>query len=522
MKRYIQSLLIPSLLVASQVACFEALAQTSNNYLKEFSTSSNSAAHNVLVAAVTIDQTRTQGDSFAFKTNVVVDQNQKENARIEFEVKENYIQVIIKISENSKNDPSLWIGEAALVKAIQKSAPGSFFEIKDTQFLIMNSRLPLLMETMANAKAGSLTAQARLLEINKEALSNLLLRGVLLPFEQAVKEQIQVLNDKLIVAVEKAEKYQRAQNKALALWRKETNILNNYENMEMKLNDLVLANDRKGVRKMLEAYLPWLVMEPMEITIWKNWLDAIENPKHENSIVAFRGLNYETDKIQRTKDGKIGLLSTVLTANQGSYTRRLRSLVTNRVLNGDKAAHMTEEKAWINSKSLNSTKIASSRVFEQFHTHSKNPRASSFLSFTFSPTIAGRFSEGGAMIKDSKSDTYYEKVLGGVVAVKIDSRRMIPNLISGYTNEIELLAPLLVFPDEVLAFEEGLQAKKNGYPKVLQKVKELTGLDFAVWQKVKDADLSLNEKFLKDGFGFLKDSLIETSTYGKTCSSIFN
>ncbi len=71
---------------------------------------------------------------------------------------------------------------------------------------------------------------------------------------------------------------------------------------------------------------------------WKVWLDAIENPDWKNTTVALRGINYDTDKIQRrqTAQGEIyGFMSTVLTKNQGSYTRRLRSLTTNRLTNGD-------------------------------------------------------------------------------------------------------------------------------------------------------------------------------------------
>jgi hypothetical protein len=86
--------------------------------------------------------------------------------------------------------------------------------------------------------------------------------------------------------------------------------------------------------------------------------------------VAFRGLKYDTDKIQRrqTSQGEIfGFMSTVLTKNQGSYNRRLRFLSTNRLKNGD-----------IGVVQKNSV-IPSVMVTDQITAHARNPQASSFI-----------------------------------------------------------------------------------------------------------------------------------------------
>ncbi len=43
---------------------------------------------------------------------------------------------------------------------------------------------------------------------------------------------------------------------------------------------------------------------------------------------------------------------------------------------------------------------------------------------------------------------------GGLLAVKMDSRRLIPNVVSMFVSEVEFLAPLIIFPDEVLYYSE--------------------------------------------------------------------
>ena len=477
--------------------------------------------HDILAAAISNNMTQNTADNVGYRTQVIVDPEQKVPVMIEFNITDQYIQVVVKVSEEAQKNPALWIAEAAILKNTQRQMSGAEFEVKQSTFLMQNGKIAMLMELITNAQAGSSVSQARLMELKLSALKSLSLRGSLAPLVTEVGQQIISLEAALPELLAKATKYQRAQEKALISWRKETGTLEKYEAMEAKLNDLVLANDRTGVRRMLEAYLPWAVMEPVEVQTWKTWLDAIENPDKEKTVIAFRGLDYKTDKLQRTADGKIGMLSTVLTANQGSYTRRLRSLSTNRVLNGDHTASMVERKVWpSNTEAPHSGNLVASRIQEQFRSHSSDPKASSFLSFTYNPSVANRFSGGGMMITD-KNGQQSEKILGGVVAVKVDARRMVPNLISTYTGEIELLTPLIIFPDEVIAFEEGRAAKDSNYAKLLDQVKKATGNDYRKWQSVKDGDMALHQKFTADGFDFMRKSIDQALSAGKTCSSLF-
>lgn len=259
--------------------------------------------------------------------------------------------------------------------------------------------------------------------------------------------------------LEKATLDMKARYKALEKWRQETQILDRYEAQTDKLNDLLLKNDRRGIRKTLEAYLPWQVMDAYETNIWKMWLEAIEYPDTKNTTLAFRGIDYKTDKIQRQvvpgHGEKFAFMSTVLTKNQGSYTRRLRSITTMREKNGKI-----------------SPQIPAMFFSSMMKAHSGNPHGSSFLSFTYSPEVASGF------IGNDKSPGVPG---GGLLTVKMDKRRLLPNLVSGFAHEIELLAPLVVFPDEVVKYHEGKvdvlsSTKIETY---LKEVQELTGFDHA-------------------------------------------
>jgi hypothetical protein len=223
-------------------------------------------------------------------------------------------------------------------------------------------------------RLGSPTAKARWVKLQSLILEKAQLSKF---YEQRLgydsnflTHQKSVLDAQLPRLTEEAIKHLRKQQKALDLWRSNTGALDKFEDRQEKLDDLILKNDRAGLRKMLEAYLPWAVMEPVEANTWRIWLDAIETPDPTKMTVAFRGLKYDTDKIQRrqTSQGEIfGFMSTVLTKNQGSYNRRLRFLSTNRLKNGD-----------IGVVQKNSV-IPSVMVTDQITAHARNPQASSFI-----------------------------------------------------------------------------------------------------------------------------------------------
>ncbi|WP_220128752.1 hypothetical protein [Bdellovibrio sp. KM01] len=298
--------------------------------------------------------------------------------------------------------------------------------------------------------------------------------------------------------VDQAFKEVRAKDRKLLKDRSESRILDTLEAQELKLNDLVLKNDRAGVANMLEAYLPWSVMEPFEANVWKSWLQAIRSPDLTNAVVAVRGVDYETDKVQRMTlpDGseRLGFFSTVLTKNQGSYTRRLRSLTTNRQqADADDAAP---------------TKL----LTNQYWNHSGDPRASSFISFSLDPQVVAGF-VGAPKFRKNKIEAG-----GGILAVRIDSRRLFPNMSSGLAGEVEYLAPLIIFPDEVVSYKEVVSYQDSAavIEAVVEEVKAKTGITLT-----EQSGSMAEERFQKAGGEAFKRQL-EPKSNILMCSKVFN
>ncbi len=188
---------------------------------------------------------------------------------------------------------------------------------------------------------------------------------------------------------------------------------------DARLNDFVKRNDRQSAANLIEKYLPWPLMEPIEVRFWQQWLESIRKPDFKNSIVLLRGVGAEDPaQIQVNKDGTInlGYFSPVLTKNQGSYNRRLRSITTKRF------------------SSNNYEKELPMMSFHQLiDDHARAPLGSYFLSTTFSKDTVAAFAEEG------------------LLTLKVDPRRVIFNKM-GYDSEKEVLVPLIIFPDEVKGY----------------------------------------------------------------------
>lgn len=372
-----------------------------------------------------------------------------------------------------------------------------------------------IAELLTNAREGSVTANARWLKLQILILKDVYVKSDLLQALGVEPDYLSTVTEKLKSQLPEAElaaeRYAKKQQKILDQWKIQTKTLDSLEDMQSKLDDLILNNDRKGVRQMLESYLPWTVMEPVEAKTWKIWLEAIEHPDQAKSTVAFRGLKYDTDKIQRrqTAQGEVfGFMSTVLTKNQGNYTRRLRSLSTNRQKNGD-----------IGLQVKNST-IMSVKIADQMTAHAKNPVASSFISFTYDPRVAYRFmgQNQQKVIKNEPVSVPY----GGILVVKVDSRRMVPNIPSMYSNEIELLAPLIIFPDEVVAYKEGNFDHIYTFEKFVTEISQKTGINFSSWRNEKNStEMNLQERYNKEGFTFLKE-ITDLRSTTKSCGNVFS
>jgi hypothetical protein len=203
---------------------------------------------------------------------------------------------------------------------------------------------------------------------------------------------------------------------------------------DLQFKNLVAKNDRKGVADLLKKYLPWEQMAPFEQRYWENYLDAVVNPlPMDQRIFIYRGINddviysaykggKELEKEVAQKDGNIFVMSTIITKNQGTWNRRLRSLTA-----------MYEKFIGTNAQ-LQSEYTKSSRIVTMFVNHSKNPQGSPFLSFTPKFNVAHQFGS-------QKMSAY-----------ALDPRLVSFNFASKYKNEVEFLLPLMAFPEDVMGF----------------------------------------------------------------------
>jgi len=188
------------------------------------------------------------------------------------------------------------------------------------------------------------------------------------------------------------------------------------ESNKEKLNDLIGKNDRQGVANLLEQYVPWEQMEPTERASWISWISEIRSPS-DDRVVLFRGLG--GDYIPRNAEGKPFLMAPVLTRNQGSYTRRLRSLTSQR----KKYSYNFDESVPM--------------IHSLFQHHSNDPNGSPFLSLS------------NLHVADD-----WDGNTNKIAAISVSKNRVTPNIISDYVSENERLIPMFVFPDEIIHYSE--------------------------------------------------------------------
>lgn len=202
---------------------------------------------------------------------------------------------------------------------------------------------------------------------------------------------------------------------------------------DKQFRNLVAKNDRKGAAALLRSYLPWEHMAPFEKLFWETHLEVMANPLPlDQRVLIYRGIDGDIiqtgeeagkklSKTEAIKDQKIFLLSTMMSKNQGTWNRRLRSLnsMYDKFMGAD------------NGGSSEFTKSA--RISHMFLRHSEKPQGSPFLSYTPSFKIARSFG--------MQTNTAYF----------VDPRVMYFNFASKFAAEIEFLLPLASFPDDLAA-----------------------------------------------------------------------
>lgn len=213
---------------------------------------------------------------------------------------------------------------------------------------------------------------------------------------------------------------------------------------DKQLKALIAKNDRKGSAELIRKYLPWEEMPPFEKHFWETHLNIMVDPLPlEDRVIIYRGIDndmiYAPETVgkilshdEALKDQEIFLMSTILTKNQGTWNRRLRSLTT-----------MYEKHIDTNIKNSSEfTKAA--RISTMFARHARNPQGSPFLSYTPKFLTAKSFGK-------KRNSAFF-----------IDPRMLYFNYASRFEGEIEFLLPLMTFPDEVAAVYDVEIHNKNG------------------------------------------------------------
>lgn len=289
-----------------------------------------------------------------------------------------------------------------------------------------------LFELYYNAKSQDFISLQVLAKLRKEALTeNLSTNFPESNFSTRIPEYLPYWND----VVEKFEKQERIFNKKAKVQREERksvmDILDKVSE-DKQFRNLVAKNDRKGAADLIRSYLPWEEMPPFEKRFWENHLAVMVDPLPiEDRVLVYRGINDDIVQVaqeagktlsreEAITEQKIFLMSTMMTKNQGTWNRRLRSLTA-----------MYEKFMGTNANGDSSEYTKAVRITNMFYKHSKDPKGSPFLSYTPKFGIANSF---GSM----RNTAYF-----------IDPRLLHFNYASGYNTEIEFLLPIMSFPDDL-------------------------------------------------------------------------
>ncbi|MGZ3808148.1 MAG: hypothetical protein ACXVCE_08680 [Bacteriovorax sp.] len=265
----------------------------------------------------------------------------------------------------------------------------------------------------------------------------------------------------------------KLQSERLALYEKRKMTLEPLDSAlpENQLKALVARNDREGVAQLLKSYLPFEQMAPIEKKFWNDYLEVMRHPLPLNErIFVYRGLNddmiysalrngVELDKETAIKESRAFLMSTIIVKNQGSWNRRLRSL-------------LAMNQKFIGTVNESDEFSKSARISTMFQNHSQDPKGSPFLSFTPDFKIA--------TVADGKYATDFGSKR--VSAFLIDPRLLQYNYATIHDEEIEFLTNLVTFPDELVGiwdkdYHENLEPKNFLDEKLKQLMAESYGED---------------------------------------------
>ncbi len=350
-------------------------------------------------------------------------------AAYELRVNETELDENVFVELNAYVDNGRHVIEVRVDPGHKEISKGSLKELDEMIKYILTSssfNTPLaFFETLYNASRDHLESQRILLEVKKKVISRAFSESEELV--EAIDEEIAEIDTALTAQrkeVIKAEKVRREIIDGLDKAAK-----------SKQLKDLLQANDRAGVSDLVRTYLPFEYMTPMEKDYWNFILEKIKNPAPlKDRVLMYRGTSEdrlyprvidgkEISKEAAVSSGELAQMSTIISKNQGTWNRRLRSLQT------------TYTKPFSNLEFGNDVDTAkSTRITTWMKRHSENPQGSMFLSYTPSFSVAKRFG------------------FNSMGAYLIDPSMLLFNQMSGFESEMEYLHALFNFPDEMVAY----------------------------------------------------------------------
>lgn len=334
-----------------------------------------------------------------------------EHSRIEVHFDKGALAVRFVYDRQALAKPALMLPDVLLFSAMRNFSPIEIAGLEPKSNPLLASFGPettmySIAEIIQNARLGSASAQARLLRWKAAAIDGLKVSDA---FESqfpgtriAVARRLSKLKDDVGHLKSAASDVER------------------FRIDRQKLAALVLRNDRAGVAAFLRASIPWRTLQPIERQTWETWIEATENPSPERAVWLFRGFQNQTrfDQSYLSDSGGSAFLSPRLVPE-------LNQLDVDRSATEDPSAEIVH-------------KITDLMTV---HSEAKVAGPSIFMSFTSDFDVAEGFVSGTER---------FEGAPGQLLAVRIDSRRAFPNFLSQFGRELEYLAPLFVFPDEVM------------------------------------------------------------------------
>ncbi|MCM2277392.1 MAG: hypothetical protein NDJ89_04895 [Oligoflexia bacterium] len=291
-----------------------------------------------------------------------------------------------------------------------------------------------------NAALGSKRSEALLLDIQLKALDSFQPRAGSDAEVKAVADRLKEQFGRSLLQATR--EYERGKRQYLARVSSASD-----DELRATLWALLKSSDREGLVRFFSRHLPWEMMLPTDVAIWKSWLASLTVRDTENDFLYYRGLSQ--DYAERGPAAIMGGLFP-----ESSYQLQLawplrkflnKELPFADLVGVEPPGTFAQYRETFGTKSLLHNNILYKLVAHSGGTATSKPLESPLLSTSTSLSVAGNFSKEGHS--------------SGVLSVwKIAPARMF-KAPAGRVTEREVLAPLFLLPDELV-----LKVSARGLP----------------------------------------------------------